>query len=138
MTTDERLSADYAGTGLTCGPHPIAYHRAHLRASGYKSADDLAHCENNSFVRIAGCVIARQRPGTAKGFVFLSMEDETGIANIIITPDLFERDRIVITRNRFLDIEGTLQIQRGVIHVKAHRIRPIDITSADMRSHDFH
>ena len=138
MTTDERLSADYAGTGLTCGPHPIAYHRTNLRYKGYLSADDLTHCENNTFVRIAGCVIARQRPGTAKGFVFLSMEDETGIANVIITPDLFERDRVVITRTRFLDIEGTLQMQRGVIHVKAKRIRPIDITSADMRSHDFH
>ena len=109
MTTDERLAADYSGTGLTCGPHPIAYHRQHLRAQGYRSADDLSHCDNNSFVRIAGCVIARQRPGTAKGFVFLSMEDETGIANIIITPDLFERDRVTITRTRFLDIEGTLQ-----------------------------
>jgi error-prone DNA polymerase len=138
MTTDERLAADYSGTGLTCGPHPIAYHRQYLRAQGYRSADDLSHCDNNTFVRIAGCVIARQRPGTAKGFVFLSMEDETGIANIIITPDLFERDRVTITRTRFLDIEGILQLQRGVIHVKAKRIRPIDITSADMRSHDFH
>lgn len=138
MTTDERLSADYAGTGLTCGPHPIAYHRQHLSSRGFRSAGELAHCDNNTFVRIAGCVIARQRPGTAKGFVFLSMEDETGIANIIITPDLFERERITITRTRFLDIEGTLQVQRGVIHVKAKRIRPIEITSADMRSHDFH
>ena len=138
MTIDERLAADYSGTGLTCGPHPIAYHRAQLRAKGYRSADDLTYCEHNSYIRIAGCVIARQRPGTAKGFVFLSLEDETGIANVIITPDLFERDRVVITRTRFLDIEGTLQMQRGVIHVKAHRIHPIDTTSADMRSHDFH
>jgi error-prone DNA polymerase len=138
MTTDERLSADYSGTGLTCGPHPIAYHRPHLRAHGYRSADELSFCDNNTFVRIAGCVIARQRPGTAKGFVFLSMEDETGIANIIITPDLFEQDRVIVTRTRFLDIEGTLQMQRGVIHVKAKRIRAIDITSADVRSHDFH
>ena len=138
MTTDERLAADYSGSGITCGPHPIAYHRTNLRDRGYRSADELARCDNNSFVRIAGCVIARQRPGTAKGFVFLSLEDETGIANVIITPDLFERDRVVITRTRFLDIEGTLQMQRGVIHVKAQRIQPIDITSADMRSHDFH
>ena len=138
MTTDERLAADYSGTGLTCGPHPIAYPRPHLRAKGYRSADELSKFEHNSYIRIAGCVIARQRPGTAKGFVFLSLEDETGIANVIITPDLFERDRVVITRTRFLDIEGTLQMQRGVIHVKAHRIQPIDITSADMRSHDFH
>ena len=89
-------------------------------------------------MRIAGCVIARQRPGTAKGFVFLSLEDETGIANVILTPDIFERDRIIVTRCRFLLIEGPLQNQDGVIHVKAQRIAPLDITTADIRSHDFH
>ena len=138
MNTDERIAADYAGMGLTTGPHPMAYHRAALRAQGIHSAGDLAHCSNNRFVRIAGCVIARQRPGTAKGFVFLSLEDETGIANVIITPDIFERDRIIVTRSRFLRIEGPLQNQDGVIHVKAQHIAPLDITSADIRSHDFH
>ncbi len=138
MTTDERLAADYSGSGLTCGPHPMTYHRSALKRMSFLSADDLARCTNNRFVKIAGCVVARQRPGTAKGFVFLSLEDESGIANIIITPDLFERERVVVTRNRFLSIEGTLQIQNGVIHVKAHGIRPIDITSADVRSHNFH
>ncbi len=138
MTTDERLTADYAGTGLTTGPHPMAYQRAMLRAQGIHSADDLIRCDNNRFVRIAGCVIARQRPGTAKGFVFLSLEDETGIANVIITPDIFERDRIVVTCSRFLRIEGLLQNQDGVIHVKAQRIVPLDITSAEIHSHDFH
>jgi error-prone DNA polymerase len=138
MTTDERLAADYSGSGLTCGPHPMTYHRSKLKRAGFLSADDLARCTNNRFIQIAGCVIARQRPGTAKGFVFLSLEDETGIANVIITPDLFERERVVVTRNRFLSIEGTLQIQNGVIHVKAYGIRPIDITTADVRSHDFH
>ena len=138
MTTDERLSADFAGTGLSCGPHPMSYQRAALRSHGYISADDLTRYTNNTYVRIAGCVIARQRPGTAKGFVFLSLEDETGIANIIITPDLFERERVVVTRNRFLDIQGTLQINNGVIHIKASRIAAIDITTADVRSRDFH
>jgi error-prone DNA polymerase len=138
MTTDERLAADYSGSGLTCGPHPMRYHRDILMRKGFLSADELARSTNNKFVKIAGCVIARQRPGTAKGFVFLSMEDETGIANVIITPDLFERERVVVTRNRFLGIEGTLQVQNGVIHVKACRIEPIDITTADVRSHDFH
>ena len=138
MTTDERVAADYAGCGLTCGPHPMTYHRASFKQHGFLSAGDLAHCSQNRFVKIAGCVIARQRPGTAKGFVFLSLEDETGIANIIITPDLFEQDRIVITRSRFLAIEGALQIQNGVIHVNAFRIRPVDITLADVSSHDFH
>lgn len=138
MTNDERIAADYAGSGLTCGPHPMSYHRASFKHAGFLTADDLSYGGRNRYVRIAGCVIARQRPGTAKGFVFLSLEDETGIANIIITPDLFERERIVVTRSRFLEIEGILQIQNGVIHVKASQLRPIDITSADIRSHDFH
>ena len=138
MTTDERLAADFAGTGLTIGPHAMSYRRAELRREGILSADELVHCENNCRVRIAGCVIARQRPGTAKGFVFLSLEDETGIANVIITPDLFERERITVTRSRFLRIDGPVQKQDGVIHVKAQRISPIDITSADVRSRDFH
>jgi error-prone DNA polymerase len=138
MTIDERLAADYSGTGLTCGPHPMRYHRDSLKHKGYVSAKELPQSNTNSFVRIVGSVIARQRPGTAKGFVFLSLEDETGIANVIITPDLFERERVLITRTRFLDIEGLLQIQSGVVHVKAHCIRPIDITTADLRSHDFH
>jgi len=138
MTTDERLTADYAGTGLTTGPHPMAYHRAALCNEGILSADDLLHCKNRPTIRIAGCVIARQRPGTAKGFVFLSLEDETGIANVILTPDVFERDRMVVTRSRFLLIEGTLQNQDGVIHVKAQCLFPLDITNAAITSHDFH
>ena len=138
MTTDERLAADFAGTGLTIGPHPMTYHRAVLHREGFLSANDLDGYENNCAVRIAGCVVARQRPGTAKGFVFLSLEDETGIANVIITPDLFERERVIVTRSRFLSITGALQKQDGVIHVKAKHIMSINITSADISSHDFH
>ena len=96
------------------------------------------HCANRQPVSIAGCVIARQRPGTAKGFVFLSLEDETGIANVIITPDVFEANRIVVTRSRILRIEGQLQHQDGVIHVKAREIIPLDISHAEVRSHDFY
>ena len=138
MTTDERLAADFAGTGLTTGPHPMMFHRESLRREGFLSAEDLTHCAGNRFVHIAGCVIARQRPGTAKGFVFLSLEDETGIANVIITPDLFERERTLITRNRFLSIHGPLQNQEGVIHVKAQHIQAVDITNAEIPSHNFH
>jgi len=137
MTTEERLAADYSGTGLTTGPHPMAYHRAELRSEGILSATELAACRSGKFVRTAGCVIARQRPGTAKGFVFLSLEDETGIANVILTPDVFERDRLVVTRNRFLRIEGPVQNQDGVIHVKAQRIVPLEVTRAEVRSRDF-
>jgi error-prone DNA polymerase len=116
----------------------MAYHRAALRASNILSALDLLDCRGNATIRIAGCVIARQRPGTAKGFVFLSLEDETGIANIILTPDVFERDRLVVTRNRFLLISGTVQNTDGVIHVKAQHLEPLNITDAQVSSHDFH
>jgi error-prone DNA polymerase len=137
MTAEERLAADFAGTGLTTGPHPMAYARAALRAEGIRTAKELEQCRSSRWVAIAGCVIARQRPGTAKGFVFLSVEDETGIANVILTPDIFERDRLVVTRSRFLRIEGPVQNQEGVIHVKAQRMTPIEVTSAEVRSRDF-
>jgi error-prone DNA polymerase len=137
MTTEERLAADFTGTGLTTGPHPMAYHRSAMRAEGILSAAELAECTNGKYVRASGCVIARQRPGTAKGFVFLSMEDETGIANVILTPDIFERDRLIVTRSRFLRIEGPVQNQEGVIHVKAQRIMPLELTRIEVRSRDF-
>jgi len=138
MTTEERIVADYSGAGLTTGPHPMAYHRPALRASHILATSDLSDYGSKTSVHIAGCVIARQRPGTAKGFVFLSLEDETGIANIILTPDLFERDRLIVTRNRFLLIAGKVQNTDGVIHVKAEKITPLEITAAATSSHDFH
>jgi error-prone DNA polymerase len=116
----------------------MAYHRTALRAVSILSAMDLLACRSNAFIRIAGCVIARQRPGTAKGFVFLSLEDETGIANIILTPDVFERDRLIVTRNRFLLITGTVQNTDRVIHVKAQHLEPLNITEVPVSSHDFH
>jgi error-prone DNA polymerase len=96
MTPEERLVADFHGTGLTTGPHPMAYRRADLRRAGVLSALDLTRVPNGRQVRTAGCIIARQRPGTAKGFVFLSLEDETGISNAIISPDILEQNRILI------------------------------------------
>jgi error-prone DNA polymerase len=126
MTTDERLAADYAGTGLTTGPHPMAYQRDSLRRLGILSAAELESARSDQFVRAAGRVVARQRPGTAKGFVFLSLEDETGIANIIVAPDVFEANRIVVTRTRFMLIAGKLQNQDGVVHVKARHFEPLD------------
>jgi error-prone DNA polymerase len=138
MDDEERLAADFAGTGLTTGPHPMAYHRAELRRDGILSAVELGQCGNHRSVSIAGYVVARQRPGTAKGFVFLSVEDETGIANVIIQPDVFEANRLVVTRSRILRIDGLLQLQDGVIHVKAQEIIPLDISRAEIRSHDFY
>jgi error-prone DNA polymerase len=138
MTAEERLVADYAGTGLTIGPHPMSYRRDALRRQNILSAEDLRTRRDGEYVRTAGCVIARQRPGTAKGFIFLSMEDETGIANIIVTPDLYERDMVTVTRSRFLLVEGPLQNQDNVIHVKAVRLTSLADHSVEVRSHDFH
>jgi error-prone DNA polymerase len=138
MNTEERLVADYAGTGLTIGKHPMHYRRRELLSRGIMSSDDLRNCRDGQIVRTAGCVIARQRPGTAKGFIFLSMEDERGIANVIVAPDLYERDRLAVTQSKFLLVEGTLQNQDGVIHVKASRLSTLSHGTLELRSHDFH
>ena len=138
MKTEERLAADYAGTGLTTGNHPMFYRRAELNRQGVLSAQQLRQRQDGEFVKTAGCVIARQRPGTAKGFIFLSMEDETGIANVIVTPDLYERQRVTVTRSKFLLVEGPLQNQDDVIHVKATRLTPLSDSQLEVRSHDFH
>jgi len=138
MNTEERLTADYAGTGLTTDRHPMHYRRAELRTRGVLSSEELRHYRDGQSVRTAGCVIARQRPGTAKGFVFLSLEDEAGIANVIVTPDLYERNRVVVIRSKFLLVEGTLQNQDGVIHVKAVHLSALSHGDLEVRSHDFH
>jgi error-prone DNA polymerase len=147
MTPEERLVADFHGTGLTTGPHPMAYRRTELKRARILSAHELTQVPNGRRVRTAGCVIARQRPGTAKGFVFLSLEDETGIGNAIITPDIMDQHRVVITSEKFLLLEGVLQNQDGVLSVRVERVAPLrnlyspeqtDITDAEVRSHDFH
>jgi error-prone DNA polymerase len=138
MNDEERLIADFHGTGLTTGHHPMTQHRVHLNRSGVSPASRLGSLRDGSLVRVAGAVIVRQRPGTAKGFVFLSLEDETGVANIIITPQLFERDHTVVVHNSFLMIEGVLQNQDGVISVKAGIIKPFHLTRAAAPAHDFH
>lgn len=138
MTAGERLAADFRGTGITVGPHPMAYRRAEMNKQGVRRAIELAKLPDGMHVRVAGAVIARQRPGTAHGFVFLSLEDETGIANAIITPQLFEMDQTVVVHHSFLLIEGTLQNQENVISVKAQRIQPLSIMNAETVSHDFH
>jgi error-prone DNA polymerase len=138
MNHEERLVADFRGTGLTVGPHPMAYRREWLNAMGIRRASDLRDMPNGKRLRIGGCVITRQRPGTAKGFVFVSLEDETGVANAIITPDLFHQNRLLLTSERFLAIEGILQNQDNVISVRAERVQPLFVTKAETVSHDFH
>jgi error-prone DNA polymerase len=137
MTAAERLVADYGGTGLTIGAHPMAMQRKELAMRGVLRAMDLPAERNGRRVRVAGTVITRQRPGTAKGFVFLTLEDETGIANVIVRPDLFARQRMTIVEEPFLLVEGMLQNQEGVTSVRAERLEPIPGLPVDIDSHDF-
>jgi error-prone DNA polymerase len=122
MSPPERLMADYSGTSLTIGPHPMALRRPELAMRGVLRATDLPRGRHGRRVRVAGAVITRQRPGTAKGFVFLTLEDETGISNIIVRPDLFTEYRQTIVGAPYLLIEGILQIQEGVTAVKAEQV----------------
>jgi error-prone DNA polymerase len=138
MSDEERLVADFRGTGLTVGAHPMAYHRARLNRMGVRTASELRQMPGGRRVRAAGSVIARQRPGTAHGFVFLSLEDETGVSNAIVNPQLFQKNRLLLSSERFLMVEGVLQNQDGVISVKAARVSALAISEAQPSSHDFH
>jgi error-prone DNA polymerase len=138
MTLPERLRADLRGTGVTIGRHPVAMYRDELKKLGAWRAIDIQELRDGSIVRVAGWVIVRQRPGTAKGFVFLTLEDETGVANVIITPQLFDKDRLVVVDNPFLLIEGTVQNQDNVVSIKARRIQPLKLEPSVSISHDFH
>jgi error-prone DNA polymerase len=137
MSQPERLMADYAGTNLTIGPHPMSMRRAELALRGVVRASDLPRGRHGRRVRVAGAVITRQRPGTAKGFVFLTLEDETGIANIIVRPDVFSEQRAAIVGAPYLIVDGTLQIQDGVTSVKADRVVPLTGCEPEADSHDF-
>jgi error-prone DNA polymerase len=137
MTPDDRLRADYAGMGLTIGPHPMALRRSGLSLQRVLRAADLPGARHGRLVRVAGMVITRQRPSTAKGFVFLTLEDETGVFDVIVRPDLFDRQRQALMRHPFLIVEGVLQHQEDVLSVRAECVRPID-GAASVDSHDFY
>jgi error-prone DNA polymerase len=136
MNAWERLSADMSGMSLSIGKHPMRLLRPQV-PQAWRAAD-LRHAAHGIYLQVAGQVICRQRPGTAKGFVFISLEDETGVANAIVVPQLFERHRLLITSESFLIIEGQLQNLENVIHIKARHIAPLpgqDLHLAE--SHDF-
>jgi error-prone DNA polymerase len=137
MDEHDRLRADYAGMGLTIGPHPMALRRDEMALRGVLRAADLPQVRDGRRVRVAGMVITRQRPGTAKGFVFLTLEDETGVSNVIVRPDLFDRERMTVIRQPFLLVEGVLQHQDGVLSVRAERLQAIE-GSASVDAHDFY
>ncbi|MEE9280201.1 MAG: error-prone DNA polymerase [Myxococcota bacterium] len=140
MNAFERTVADYRGTGLTTGVHLMTHLREGLRERGVLTARELRKVPDGRWVRIAGAVIVRQRPGTAKGFLFITLEDETGHANAIVVPDTFHRHRALIHGAGLLLIEGPLQNQEGVVHVRARRFERLDgehLRAKLPASHDF-
>ncbi len=125
MNVEERLVADYHGTGLTTGHHPMAYRRDILRARGVKSAIELKNLPHGKEATVAGCVITRQRPGTAKGIIFMTLEDETGTSRVIISPDFYDKNRMAVLNERFVLVSGVVQNQDHVVHLKTRSTSPV-------------
>jgi error-prone DNA polymerase len=137
MTPREETAADYQATQMTTGPHLVEHRREEFRRFGILSAAELAKKPHGAQVRAAGAVIVRQRPGTAKGFVFLTLEDETGMCQAIVRPDLFREYRTVIVGSGTLVVEGRLQKLDGTLSVKGEKFW----SASDLEvvpSHDFH
>src|SRR5213594_3379633 len=137
MTPFEETAADYAATHLTPGPHVMAYLRDGLRAAGVRAARELDAVPHGAPVRVAGHVIVRQRPGTAKGFCFLTLEDETGTANAVVVPQLYERSRVVLNTSPLLEVAGRLECVDGVTHVRAASFRRLEVPAAMPEGHDY-
>ena len=137
MNAQERLLADYCGTGVTLGPHPMALQRQKLTRMGVSRASQLPSLPDGKRVRVVGGVIARQRPQTARGFLFMSLEDETGISNIVVHPDLFEQNRLLLISEPFLWVEGILQNRTNVTSIRARKFQPIPGIDIDLWSRNF-
>jgi len=138
MSASERLNSDFRGTHLTIGKHPMSFHREKMDAIGVTPARELQFVPNGRRARIAGCIICRQRPGTAKGLLFLSLEDETGVSNAVVMPDVFDRERATILNNAYLVIDGEMQNIDGVYTLRAERFEPLHVDEEAVPSHDFH
>ena len=137
MTPFEETLADYAATTVTTGPHVMSFLRAELDVAGVVRACDVGRVPNGAQVRIAGHVIVRQRPGTAKGFCFLTLEDETGTANAVVTPHVYQRARVILNTSPLLEVSGLLQRVDGVTHVRAAEFRRLAVGGAMPESHDY-
>jgi error-prone DNA polymerase len=138
MEVEERLVSDYHGTGLTTGPHPMFYRRAEMHRLNIKSAAEMRAMAHGKRATVAGAVITRQRPGTASGLIFLTLEDETGYANVIVMPQVYEEYRQALLEPKFIRVSGTVQNQDGIVHLKASHVEALSVSAAQMTSHDFH
>jgi error-prone DNA polymerase len=138
MSDEERLVADFSGTGMTVGPQIMTYHRTEMTRNGVVPAAALRSMTDGLYTRVAGVVIARQAPVTANGIIFMSLEDETGVSRAMISPHIYERNRVAVTRGKILRLDGTLQNRDGVITLKTAAVHVLNLSDVEMRSHDFH
>jgi error-prone DNA polymerase len=138
MNAQERLNADYYGSGMTTGPHFMAYCRQLLQELGVKSTQELRNARNGNSEAVAGCVIVRQMPASAKGFMFMTLEDETGTARVIITPDFYHANQMTIVKEKFVLVSGVVQNQDNTLHLRARSIQPLALSAPSTPSRDFH
>jgi len=142
MTPLDEMLSDYRSMALSTGRHPMSFYRSYALRNNICSSRELHHMDNNSQVIVAGGAICRQRPETAKGFVFLTLEDESGMINIIIKPKIFDAYRSIIMKSSFLKIEGRLQLEHGVANVIAQTFEVLpplsDEIVIDMPARNFH
>ena len=123
MPLPEHVVADYQTTGLSLKGHPMEFLRGLFAQEGAYSCKEATNTKDGSYLRCAGAVLVRQRPGTAKGVVFMTIEDETGIANIVVWQNVFERFRKEVMGARLVLIEGRIQRAEGVTHLVAERLQ---------------
>jgi error-prone DNA polymerase len=141
MSAAELTEADYRVTGVSLLGHPMRHVRPLLAPNGIRTADDVVrHGRDGERVGVAGLVICRQRPGTARGFVFLTLEDETGLVNVVITPKRFERQALLLSTSPLLLVRGVLQVESGVVNIRGDVFRALESRAGaeHARSHDFH
>jgi error-prone DNA polymerase len=141
MTPVEITEADYRMTGISLAGHPMLHVRGVLEPNGVRSARDLVNNgRDGETVATAGLVICRQRPGTAKGFVFLTLEDETGLVNVVVTPQRFEQQALLISRTPLLLVRGVLQVEEKVVNLRAKQFRALNaaVGAEFAQRHDFH
>ncbi|MEX0901681.1 MAG: error-prone DNA polymerase [Pseudohongiellaceae bacterium] len=135
----QNVSADYRSTGFTLRRHPLALFREHLDKYKVSRATDLVALANESFAKVTGIVTCRQRPGTASGVTFLTLEDETGVVNVVVWPALGEKQRPVVRQAQLIGVSGKVQISEGVIHLIASRLVDLShwLGNMTLRSRDF-
>src|SRR6185503_4003866 len=141
MSPGELTEADYRMTGVSLNGHPMSHLRPLLAPNGVRTARDLVQRgRDGERVASAGLVICRQRPGTAKGFVFLTLEDETGTVNIVVTPKRFEQQALLISTTPLLLVRGTLQVEQGVVNIRGAEFRGLqaEVGAEYAQRHDFH